>query len=154
MIRQLVAIAGGTSDVRAQRGAESFAADLAFPILEQIPVLVVDDNADTLRLLGRYLTGTRYRFVGTTDPAQVIALCERESPRVIVVDVMLPEVDGWDILGRVRSHPATRAIPVIMCSILSEEPLALALGAAAFLRKPVSRATLLAALERETSMSG
>ncbi len=150
MIRQLVAIAGGTVDVRDDpTGARSFVAELAFPILEQIPVLVVDDNADTLGLLGRYLTGTRYRFLGTTDPAEVIALCERDQPRVIVVDVMLPEIDGWDLLGRLRSHPATQSTPVIVCSILAEEPLALALGAAAFLRKPVSRATLLAALERE-----
>ncbi len=66
---------------------------------------------------------------------------------------MLPEVDGWGYPGPVRSHPATCAIPVIMCSILLEEPLAfLALGVAAFWRKPVSRATLLAALEREISM--
>ena len=64
------------------------------------------------------------------------------------MDVMLPHIDGWDLLGRLREHPQTHGIPIVVCSILAEEQLALDLGAAAFIRKPVSREGLLATLDR------
>ena len=66
--------------------------------------------------------------------------------RAILLDIMMPQRDGWTLLGQLREHPDTHAIPVIVCSILPQEQLALVLGAAAFLRKPVSRADLLRAL--------
>ena len=63
---------------------------------------------------------------------------------------MLPDIDGWDMLGRLRAHPKTSDKPVVVCTIMPQEQLALALGAAAFLQKPVSRETLLAELDRLT----
>ncbi len=64
---------------------------------------------------------------------------------------MLPGVDGWELLDNLREEPDTHHIPVIVCSILPEEPLALALGASCFLRKPVSQLEFLAALEQQAS---
>jgi CheY-like chemotaxis protein len=121
---------------------------LTLPIVEGVPILVIDDNADTLRLLQRYLSGTRYHFMGARDPEQALAMTKQTMPRVIVMDVMMSGVDGWELLGRLRTHPATRNVPVIVCTILPHEPLALTLGAAGFLRKPVSRDAFLAALNR------
>jgi len=69
------------------------------------------------------------------------------------LDVMLPGIDGWELLGQLREHPQTSCIPVVVCTILPQEPLALALGAAAFLRKPVSREALLSALDRTADWS-
>ena len=122
---------------------------LILPAAEQVPVLVVDDNIDTLQLYGRYLTGTRYRFVGVADPRRAVELAEEVNPQIILLDLMLPQVDGWELLGRLREHPRTYHIPVVVCSILPQEDLALALGAAAFIRKPASQAALLSALDRE-----
>jgi CheY-like chemotaxis protein len=119
----------------------------------RLAVLVIDDNADTLRLFERYLSGTRYRFFGVRDPEQALALAAQINPRLVLLDVMLPDVDGWELLGRLREHPQTGHIPVIVCTILPQEPLALALGAAAFLRKPISREALLAVLDQQIASS-
>jgi CheY-like chemotaxis protein len=127
----------------------TFSATLTLPALEQWPVLVVDDNADTLQLMERYASGTRYRLVGTRDPQEVLALAEQVAPQVIVLDVMMPQTDGWRVLGQLRQHPLTGNTPVIVCTILAQEALALSLGASAFIRKPVTRRALLAALDRQ-----
>jgi len=150
MARQLIALFGGDLEVHpAQEGTQPFAARLVLPVAEPIPVLAIDDNADTLRLLQRYLTGTRYRFIGARDSEQALALVEENTPRAVMLDVMLPNMADWELLGRLREHPKLRGVPIIVCTILPQEELALALGAADFLRKPVSRQELLAALDRQ-----
>jgi len=120
------------------------------PPAEQAPVLAIDDNADTLKLYERYLSGSQYRLIGTPDPRQALSLAEQFDPAAILLDVMLPGMDGWELLGRLREHPLTAGVPVIVCTILPQEQLALALGAAAFIRKPVTREALLAVLDQWT----
>ncbi len=127
--------------------ARCFDARLLLPALEQVPVLAVDDSTDALQLLARYAAGSRYRLVGTRDPATALALAEKLAPRIILLDVMMPEVDGWELLGRLTSHPATSHIPVVVCTILAQRDLALLMGASAFLRKPFTRGELLAVLD-------
>ena len=61
----------------------------------------------------------------------------------------MPHVDGWEILGRLKQHPATKDIPIVVCTILAQQELALSLGASGFLRKPVSRQAFLSALDRQ-----
>jgi CheY-like chemotaxis protein len=143
--RQLVALSGGQLEVLA---GTRFAIRIMLPIAERVAVLAVDDNADVLQLFGRYLAGTRYPYVATREPNQVLALAEQLVPRAIVLDVMLPGVDGWELLGRLREHPRTRDIPVIVCTILPQEQLAMTLGAAAFVRKPITQEQFLAILDQ------
>jgi CheY-like chemotaxis protein len=151
MARQLVSLAGGYLEVAAGAGqGKHFVVDLFFPATEGAGVLVIDDNVDTLQLLERYVAATRYHFIAVSDPQRAIALAEETAPQVIVLDVMLPRIDGWELLGRLRAHPRTQAIPIIVCTILPQEQLALALGAAAFIQKPVDRAAFLSAIERLT----
>lgn len=153
MARQLVGLAGGTLAVTAVDGRDAlFRATLTLPSVGQVPVLIVDDNVDTLRLLERYLTGSRYRFVGVQDPGEVLALAAQTAPEIILLDVMLPGIDGWELLGQLREHPHTRGVPIVVCTILPQEELAMTLGAAAFLRKPVSRSLLLAALDHQFAL--
>lgn len=130
---------------------EPFVTSLILPAARRLVVLVIDDNQDTLRLLERYLAGSRYQFVSGVDPAQLFLLVETHRPDIILLDVMLPGIDGWDLLGRLKRDPATRAIPVIISTILPQESLAIMLGAADFLRKPFTREQLLAALEQQTA---
>lgn len=146
MARRLVAVSGGSLDLEME-GEAALTATLTLPVAQQLGVLVIDDNVDTLQLYQRYLAGTRYTFVGERDPKQALALAQDLKPKAIVLDVMLPRIDGWEMLGRLREHPATKRIPVIVCSILPNERLALTLGAAGFLRKPVSRGALIEALD-------
>lgn len=131
--------------------AMGFDATLALPALEQLPVLVIDDNADTLRLLRRYAAGTRYRLITTQDPEQVLTLVEQVSPQIIVLDVMMPQVDGWEVLSRLQQHPLTAHLPTVVCTILAQKDLALLLGASAFVRKPVTQQTFLSALDEQVA---
>jgi CheY-like chemotaxis protein len=150
MARQLVYISGGSLDVIGVRERErTLVIRVSAPAGERIPVLVIDDNADTLRLLQRYLSNSRYRFLGTSDPAQALELAETHAPRVIVLDVMLPGTDGWQLLGHLHQHPETSHIPTVVCTILPQEQLALDLGASGFIRKPVSRHAFLTVLNRQ-----
>lgn len=149
MARRLTDLCRGRLALSTERNA--FGAALTLPALEQLPVLVIDDNADTLQLLQRYASGTRYRLITTQDPRQALELAKEFSPQVIVLDVMMPEVDGWELLGRLGQHPVTGSTPIIVCTILAQEELALALGASAFLRKPVSRQGFLTTLDRQVA---
>ncbi|MBN1220030.1 MAG: response regulator [Anaerolineae bacterium] len=122
---------------------------IILPAARQVVVLVIDDNADTRQLFQRYLTGSQYRFVGAEDAAEAWALVDEMLPQIIVLDVMMPDQDGWALLGRLREHPQTSHVPVIVCSILPDADLARDLGAADFIRKPVKKAALLSALDRQ-----
>lgn len=153
MARRLIALSEGSLEVIDRQGENHpFCFRLILPAGEQAAVLVIDDNADALQLLQRYLAGTRYPFIGTRDPEHALTMAVELKPRIIVLDVMLPGIDGWELLGRLRENPLTRGIPVIVSTILPEEDLALTLGAAAFLRKPVSRAGFLAALDHQVDI--
>jgi CheY-like chemotaxis protein len=154
MAEQLVRLCRGSLETAwSVEGEDAFAASILLPIAEQVTVLVVDDNADTLQLFQRYLSGSHYRFIGAQDAQRGFALAEGSGPQIIVLDVMMPQQDGWALLGRLREHPRTRRIPIIVCTILSQEELALALGAAEFIRKPVGRTELLSALDRQLDLS-
>ncbi len=111
-------------------------------------VLLVDDNPDLADLFRWYLAGTDYRVVQARAPSTALELARELRPDVIILDVMLPSQDGWQLLHQLRGAPATDTIPVIICSILPERSLALSLGVADFLAKPVTQESLRAALAR------
>jgi CheY-like chemotaxis protein len=110
-------------------------------------LLVIDDNEGLIELFRRYLTGETYRLLGARDAEEGLRLAEEHSPDVIVLDVMMPQHDGWEILQLLRNRQRTRAIPVLVCSVINDPELAFSLGAAGFLAKPVKREELLGALE-------
>ena len=133
---------------------DPFAVQLVAPALQGALVLAVDDNEDALKLLDRYLAGTRYRLMAESDPERAMDAATSLRPAAVVLDVMMPQVDGWRVLGRLRSHPATSRIPVIVCTILAQEELALSLGAAACLRKPVTQQRFLRTLDLVLDQEG
>lgn len=151
MARRLLALMGGELQV-SSFGDQGCSVVLSLDQVEQTAVLVIDDNADTVQLFRRYLAGTRYPFHACREPSLALQTARDLRPQIIVLDVMLPGVDGWQLLQQLREDPATRHIPVILCSILPEEHLALTLGAAGYLRKPVTRAVFLAALDRQAAL--
>ena len=145
MAARLAQLSGGHLSV--SDAAASRTVSLILPAAQSIKVLAIDDNSDLLRLLERFLEGTRYRLVGSRNPLAVFDLIEREAAQVILMDAMMPDLDGWEMLGRLRAHPQSANIPVVICTILDQERLALSLGATRFLRKPVTREALLVALD-------
>lgn len=128
--------------------AVAFCANLLLPIQEQIPVLLIDDNEDALELFHRYTAGSRYRLISTQDPNEVIDLVGKTKPQLIVLDIMMPETNGWTVLGMLKNHPLTTQIPVMICTILPQKELALSLGASGFINKPINRQDFLAALNQ------
>ena len=76
------------------------------------------------------------------------------QPDLILLDVMMPGVDGWVVLQRLKSHPATANIPVVMCTIVDEPKRGFALGATDFLTKPVDRSRLASVLAKHGIESG
>ena len=114
-------------------------------------VLFVEDNPQVVQLFRRYLVGTIYQFLHAPDSDSVLDLAVREQPSIVSLDVMMPRRDGWELLQALKIDPRTKDIPVIVCSVLRDHELALALGAAEFLAKPVSQSALLGALNRNAA---
>ena len=147
LVRQLADVSRSCLSLSEEPVAD-FTVELVLPALEQVPILAIDDNADTLQLLERYAAGTRYRLVTTRDPREGVELATNSLARVVLLDVMMPQEDGWKVMSMLRQHPQTAHIPVIVCTILAQEKLALSLGASGFLHKPVTRQAFLDALSQ------
>ena len=153
MARQLVQLCPGSLNITTRPGHRAFfEARIELEAGEQVTVLVVDDNQDALQLCQRYLSGSRYRFVGAQGAQAGLEMAAEVEPQIIVLDVMMPEQDGWTLLGRLREHPRLDSVPIVVCTILPQEQLARTLGAADFIRKPVSRSQFLAALDRQVEL--
>jgi len=111
-------------------------------------ILVIDDNADLVTLFQRYLAGHEVALVETTDGAQALRLAEELQPQLIILDLMMPNQDGWEILHQINASAETKDIPIIICSVLDEREMALASGASDYLVKPVNQVDLLTVLRR------
>jgi CheY-like chemotaxis protein len=147
---RLIAPFGGVIETQVIQGDPGkLLASFKVPSATTIHVLAVEDNEDLIKLYERYLYGTRYTLVSASDPGMISNLIEEFSPQVILLDVMMPSCDGWQILGQLRENPATSHIPLVICSILPQESLAYALGAADYIRKPVKRETFLQVLDQQ-----
>jgi len=108
-------------------------------------ILVIDDNAGLVTLIERYLADHAYRVVPAQEAREGLRLAQELLPNAIVLDVMMPEMSGWEVLQRLRNHPKTAQIPVIICSVLNNPTLAYSLGASLFLPKPINREDVLSA---------
>lgn len=111
-------------------------------------ILVVDDQEPAINMFRRYLSRTDWTIVGLTHPDQVLEKARQLKPALITLDVMMPHVDGWEVLQALKLDPQVGSIPVIVCSAWEEAELARSLGAAAFLKKPVTQKDLLDSLQR------
>jgi len=120
---------------------------LSFPAQRQFKIMVIDDNADAIRLVEKYLSSGMYFVTGVQEPEQVILEMEKEQPALILMDVMLPNIDGWMLLSQIRRSPGISKIPVIISTILPQEELSFSLGADGFLRKPYTQQELLRILD-------
>jgi len=111
-------------------------------------VLVIDDNEGLAELLERYLAGCLVRVVAALDGQEGLRQAQNLAPDAIILDVMMPEMHGWQVLQRLQNHPRTCDIPVIVCSVITLPELAQALGSARFLAKPIRQDDVLDALRQ------
>jgi signal transduction histidine kinase/putative methionine-R-sulfoxide reductase with GAF domain len=109
-------------------------------------VIIADEDDMTLRLLTEYIDSDHYQVVSTRDANELFDMASELRPAAIVADAMLPRLEGFEILHRLKQNPRSEAIPVILVSIVERSEAALREGAAAYLKKPVSRQLLMATL--------
>jgi signal transduction histidine kinase/CheY-like chemotaxis protein len=113
-----------------------------------LTVLVVDDDPAVHDLLTATLSKENYRLLHARDGAEALEILRKTPPDIVTLDVMMPKVDGWSVLGMMKSDPALDHIPVIMVTIVDDRNLGYSLGASEFMTKPIDRARLLALVRR------
>jgi adenylate cyclase len=109
-------------------------------------ILAVDDNKQNLALLERALTAAGYHILTATDGAGALAAIARESPDLVLLDVMMPGMSGYEVCGRIRADARTRLLPVVMLTALNDVAdriRGIEAGADDFLSKPFNREELL-----------
>jgi CheY-like chemotaxis protein len=109
-------------------------------------VLIIDDNEGLIDLLARYLAELHCRVLTATDGQTGFNLALSTHPDVIILDVMMPNPSGWEVLQKIRNDPRTSELPVVICSIFNNPALAYALGASHVIVKPVQQEDILNAL--------
>ncbi len=134
--------------------AEPLQVKIIFPMVQQVQVLVVEDNAEIVALMQRFAFETRFSITGLDDPGEAIPQIERLQPHIVILDIMIPQVDGLQILSQIKHHPALTHTPVIVCSVLPQKDLAFSLGANDFLQKPFQRDRFIAVLETQAQAIG
>jgi CheY-like chemotaxis protein len=83
---------------------------------DELKILIVDDEQDTLNLIRLCLEPAGFRIIRTTKPEEGLDLAHREKPDLIVLDLMMPRMDGFELLRRIRRYPNLQYIPVIVVS--------------------------------------
>lgn len=105
------------------------------------PLLVVEDIPDTLQLLDVTLTFKGYRVVTAHNGNEALEAIQKERPALIITDILMPQMDGFSLVHRLRINPETRGIPVIFLSATYVTPedkeFAAAIGVTRFLEKPI-----------------
>jgi len=146
VVRRLADAMGGKLAVTRPGERKPWSAAVTLPAAQRPTVLVLDNHPDFINLVQRYLAADGWIVVGATDVGRAQALLAERCPDAILLDVMMPGQDGWDLLISLNAQPETRRIPVVVCSVLYEPEVARALGAVSYLPKPVSQEALLAVL--------
>ena len=114
-------------------------------------VLVIEDDSSAVRLLREYLEPVGYGVRVATDGEAGLIAARAERPAAVLLDILLPGIDGWEVLRRMREDPDLRDVPVVILTVVDEREVGLALGAVDYLVKPVARDALLACLARHAA---
>jgi PAS domain S-box-containing protein len=111
-------------------------------------LLVIDDDATARELMQRFLATEGFHIVTSSSGTDGLRLAKELLPDAIILDVLMPVMDGWAVLTALKSDPELADIPVIMLTIVEEKSMAYALGASEYLTKPIDRSRLAAVLDR------
>ena len=110
-------------------------------------ILVVDDDLETLRLVGMMLQRSGYEILAASSGNQALAIAESEKPDLILLDIMMPDMDGIDVTRRLRSNASTQDLPVIMFTAktqVDDKVSGFEAGADDYLTKPIEPRELVA----------
>lgn len=111
-------------------------------------VMVIDDEANSITLFSKILEREGYKVIGIQSPEKAVEQVVELKPDIIILDVIMPGIDGWEIIQRLKSNPQTKGIPIIFCTIVADKKRGFSLGASEYLVKPVRDEDLIRALNR------
>jgi CheY-like chemotaxis protein len=117
------------------------------PVKKQISCMVIDDVESVRRLIERMLGSYGIQVFGADNYNNALNLIQLVKPDFILLDILMPKMDGWQMIKNLKSNPQTMEIPVIICSVLFEPELSQAVKAAAYIRKPINRLELIKTLQ-------
>jgi CheY-like chemotaxis protein len=167
-VRKLVLALGGTISVESARGKGTrfivllprdlpselpLQVSLESPVLPsarkgQKTILIVDDDEGVRELLAFELKPHGLKILQASDGKKGLEVARAEKPDAILLDVLMPNLDGWQTLRALKETPETRSIPVVILSVVEDRAFGISLGAVEHLVKPVDRPALLLALSR------
>ena len=117
-------------------------------------ILVVEDDADNRRIVAKTLSVAGYEIIEATDGIQALAHALADRPDLILMDLALPNMDGWEATRRLKSDPQTRAIPVVALTAVAmrgDEEHARAAGCDDYISKPARPVTIREIVKKYTS---
>ncbi len=112
------------------------------------PILVIDDDSEVRYTIGQYLVTQGYEVIFAEDGETGLKLAKEKQPFTIILDVMLPNRDGWTVMKELKEDPDTKDIPVIFVTIVADKKIGYGLGAFDYFVKPISSEKLLSAFNR------
>ncbi|MEA5452446.1 PAS domain-containing protein [Leptolyngbya sp. CCNP1308] len=165
LVRKMAELHGGTVSVTSEVNQGScftlnlpYLTDIALPAIAPTPqrslldthncrVLVIEDSAAAADLIARYLEEQGMEAIICPSGDRVMGDVIKFHPALIILDILLPNLSGWEVLRHLKTDPKTLAIPVIVVSVVDERSYGLSLGASEYLVKPISRYQLQQAIE-------
>lgn len=105
-------------------------------------ILVIDDDPAAIEIVMTYLGRDGHAITGVSDSRYAVEEARRLKPDAIILDVLMPHKDGWEVLGALKSDPDLKQVPVVLYSIMEEQKLGFYLGASAYLTKPIDEEQL------------
>ncbi len=113
-------------------------------------ILVIDDDPDALYLLQENLDPQEFELIASRNGLDGLQLARSHRPQAILLDVLMPGMDGWQVLHDLKNDPQTSRIPVVLLTIVDKKALGYSLGASAYLLKPLDPTEVQQALSRVT----
>jgi CheY-like chemotaxis protein len=116
-------------------------------------VLVIDDDPTARDLMATYLTDEGFAVKTAANGVYGLRRAHELRPLAIILDILMPDIDGWTVLAALKSEPELADIPVVIVTVVDEQRSGIALGATGYLTKPIDRERLLAILSRLSAAS-
>lgn len=124
--------------------------------MKQPKILIVDDNKITLKLLRKYLEANKYQVIEAMDGEECIDKVHSENPDAVLLDVMMPKLDGYETIKRLKKNPKTNKVPVIIVTALNDvtnQLKSIESGADDFLSKPIEEKLLVSKVNLFTELA-
>ncbi|MDJ0734996.1 MAG: response regulator [Nostocaceae cyanobacterium] len=116
-------------------------------------ILIVEDSPSELELMGYYLTDSGYKIIKASDAKKALEIALAEKPDIIITDIVMPEMSGFELCRHLKRNPGTTKVPIIVCSS-KNQPIdrlwAIKQGADFYITKPYTREELVNAIESMT----